>query len=218
MQVYIHMHVWMGSLSLLSACILNRPGQGAPGTHLSLSAGIISMCQQIWILCVLGTEFRSSFLHSKLFTDVSFLPHPFWALYHSGLFISGTSVFWEISNHLSSWVLCLLCFISVYWFNSDFTGTYVAIVQEGVSGREVGLRRWYVIKYFSIFSWRLLHLACIGFQAGDCFPTVLEGIVCSPSKSVLTLLNLRPSEVPGTCRPKVLGTSVVSYFWGPPKQ
>lgn len=218
MQVYIHMHVRMGLLSLLSACILNRPGQGAPGTHLSLSAGIISTCQQMWILVCWGLNLDPhSCTASSLLMSLSF-PHPFWALCHSGLFISGTSVFWEISNHLSSWVLCLLCFISVYWFNSDFTGTYVAIVQEGVSGREVGLRRWYVIKYFSIFSWRLLHLACIGFQAGDCFPTMLEGIFCSPSKSVLTLLNLRPSEVPGTCRPKVLGTSVVSYFWGPPKQ
>lgn len=27
----------------------------------------------MWFLCVLGIEFRSSFLHSKLFTDVSFL-------------------------------------------------------------------------------------------------------------------------------------------------
>lgn len=77
--------------------------------------------------------------------------------------------------------------ISVSWFNSEFTGNYVAVVQEGVSVREVSLRCRCVIKYSSIFSWRLLRLACIGFQAGDCFPTKLEGIFCSLSKSVLTL-------------------------------
>lgn len=103
-QVYIHMRMWMGSLPLLSACILDRTGQGAPGTHLSPSAGIVSRCHQMWILCVLGIEFRSSGLHSKLLTDVSFS-----SAILSGLFISGTSVFWGISNHLSSWVLCLLC-------------------------------------------------------------------------------------------------------------
>lgn len=181
-QLYIHMRMWMESLYLLSACILDQTGQGAPGTHLSPSAGIVNRCHRMWILCVLEIEFRSSGLHTNLLNDVSF-PSPIL----SGLFISGTSVFCGISNHLSSWVLCLLCFISVSWFNSDFTGNYVAVVQEGVSVREVSLRRWCVIKYSSIFSWRLLRLACIGFQAGDCFPTKLEGIFCSPSKSLKIL-------------------------------
>lgn len=199
------MCMWMGSLSLLSACILDRTGQGAPGTHLFSSAGIVR-CHQMWILCVLAIEFRSSGLHSKLLMSLSLPPSFLGFLFLEPLYFGEFLIIFLPG-------FCVFC-ASVSWFNSEFTGNYVAVVQEGVSVRAVSLRLRCVIKYSSIFSWQLLCLACIGFQAGD----KLEGIFCSPSKSVLTLLYLRPSEVPGTYRPKVLGTSAVSSFWVSPKQ